>query len=83
MKENKSEIEKRINILQKELEKHSYLYHVKDSPEISDTVYDSMMNELIKLEKEYPEFINELSPSKRIGGKILDHFEKVKHDVKQ
>jgi DNA ligase (NAD+) len=73
----------RILILRKELEKHSFLYHVKDKPEISDHVYDSMMSELIKLEKENPKFDDENSPSKRVGGKILDHFEKVKHEVRQ
>ena len=67
----------------KTLEKHRVLYHVKDAPIISDEVYDSLMQELAKLEEKYPEFEDKLSPTKRIGGEVLDHFEKVKHEIKQ
>ena len=75
--------EKRIIELRKTLEKHRVLYHVKDAPIISDEVYDSLMQELAKLEEKYPEFEDKLSPTKRIGGEVLDHFEKVKHEIKQ
>lgn len=73
----------RILDLRKLLEKHQYLYHVLDNPEIEDTVYDSLFHELLKLEEEYPEYKDENSPTKRVGGKILDHFEKVRHEVHQ
>lgn len=60
-----------------------YFYHVIDSPKISDVVYDSMMTELIKLEKEYPEYDSPTSPSKKVGGEILSHFEKISHEYRQ
>ena len=79
----KDEAKKRIEDLRSVLEKHRYLYHVEDSPEIDDTVYDSLMNELDLLEKEYPELDSPLSPTHRIGGDPIDHFEKVEHEVSQ
>lgn len=83
MKLSKTDIKKRILELSKLIEKHQYLYHVLDAPEIEDTVYDSLFHELLKLEKENPEFLDENSPTKRVGGKILEKFEKVKHEVRQ
>lgn len=80
---NKVEIKKRIEELRVLLERHRVLYHVHDAPSISDELYDSLMSELASLEKQYPEFDDIRSPTKRVGGEILDHFEKVKHDIKQ
>ena len=83
MKETKKEILERILDLRKLLERHQYLYHVLDNPEIEDSVYDSLFHELLKLEEENPEYKDDNSPTKRVGGKILDHFEKVKHEFRQ
>lgn len=83
MKNSKNDIKQRILELKKLIEKHQYLYHVLDTPEIEDTVYDSLFSELLKLEKENPEFATEDSPSKRVGGKILEKFQKVRHEIKQ
>ncbi|MDD4989447.1 MAG: NAD-dependent DNA ligase LigA [Candidatus Pacebacteria bacterium] len=80
---NKLEAKAKIEELRGLLERHRVLYHVHDSPTISDEVYDSLMAELAFLEKRYPEFDDERSPTKRIGGEVLDHFEKVQHEVKQ
>lgn len=80
---SKKEAGNRIKELRELIEKHQYLYHVLDNPEIEDTVYDTLFHELIKLEKDNTEFADENSPTKRVGGKILDHFEKVKHEVRQ
>ena len=80
---NKKEIENRIKKLRKEIDKHRYAYHVLDKPEIADEVYDSLMEELIELENKYPQFKSLTSPSQRIGGEVLDKFEKVKHQVRQ
>ena len=80
---NKKEIGIRIGELRRLLERHRILYHVHDKPEISDEVYDSLMRELEKLEKENPDFYSSLSPAVRIGGDVIDHFEKVTHTVKQ
>lgn len=73
----------RVKSLRTLLEYHRYLYHVLDAPTISDEAYDSLLNELDALEKEYPELDSPMSPTHRIGGEPLDHFEKVKHTVKQ
>lgn len=80
---NKGEAKIKIDELRSLLEKHRVLYHVHDSPSISDELYDSLMSELSLLEKEYPEFDDKQSPTKRVGGDVLDHFEKVKHDIRQ
>jgi DNA ligase (NAD+) len=79
----KGEAKKRIEELRQVLEKHRYLYHVKDAPTVSDEVYDSLIRELEALEKEYPEFDSPMSPTHRVGGEPLDHFEKVRHTVRQ
>lgn len=76
-------IQDRIDNLRKEVDKHRYLYHVLDKPEIDDAVYDSLMEELIALEKENPQFYSDTSPSQRVGGEILDKFTKVKHKIRQ
>ena len=71
----------KIEELRKKLEYHAYKYYVEDSPEISDYEYDMMFRELQKLEKEHPEYSDENSPTKRVGGKALDKFVKVRHTV--
>ena len=79
---NKKEAKKRIRNLQKEIKKHIDLYHTKDTPEISDEAYDTLVRELLDLENKFPEFKKE-SPSLKVGGKILDGFVKVRHSVPQ
>jgi DNA ligase (NAD+) len=73
----------KIDSLRKLLEHHRVQYHVHDSPEISDELYDSLMSELSSLEVLFPHFDDLLSPTHRVGGPPLDHFEKVKHDIRQ
>ena len=80
---NKSEIKQRIIKLRKEINHHRYLYHVLDKIEISDAALDSLKNELVELERQYPEFITPDSPTQRIGGQPLDKFKKIKHKVRQ
>lgn len=80
---DKHSAEKRIEELRALLERHRILYHVHDTPEIPDEVYDSLMKELGSLEDQFPEFDSLLSPTKRIGGHSLDKFEKVAHEIKQ
>ncbi|EJR01362.1 DNA ligase [Bacillus cereus MSX-A1] len=70
---------KRIEELRDLLNTFNYQYHVLDNPSVSDAEYDRNMQELIKLEAENPEFMSEDSPSVRVGGTILDIFEKVTH----
>lgn len=79
----KDSASKKIKELRTLLEHHRVLYHVHDSPTISDEVYDSLMKELAYLEERFPEYDSPVSPTKRIGGHVLDAFEKVVHTIKQ
>lgn len=72
-------IEKRIKELRKLIQKYNYEYHVLDNPSISDYDYDILFNELLTLEAENPEFFDASSPSQKVGGEVLDAFEKVEH----
>ena len=82
MESEKSAAKKRIGELRALLEYHSRLYYIEDSPQISDYEYDKLFYELVALEEKYPEFESASSPTKRVGGKALEKFEKVTHDVK-
>ncbi len=73
----------RVEKLRKVIDRHRYLYHVEDKPDIADEVYDSLMEELRELEEKYPKLASPTSPSQRIGGDPLDHFEKVHHETRQ
>ncbi len=72
-------VKDRIDEIRKILERYNYEYYVLDNPSVPDSEYDRLMNELISLEKEHPEFISPLSPTQRVGGKVLSSFEKIKH----
>lgn len=65
--------------LSAEVERHNHLYYVLDSPEISDYEFDKLLEELQKLEKEFPEFITDTSPTQRVGGAVTKTFKTVKH----
>ena len=78
----REDAEKRIKYLREQIEYNSKLYYEKDSPEISDYEYDAMFRELSDLESEFPEFDAVTSPTKRVGGKALDKFEKFNHTVR-
>jgi DNA ligase (NAD+) len=75
-------IKNKIIKLREQIEFYANKYHEEDESLISDYDYDMLVKELISLEEEYPEFDSPHSPSKRVGGKILDKFEKVAHKVK-
>jgi DNA ligase (NAD+) len=79
----KEEVKKRVLSLREEIEKHRIAYHAKDSPTISDEAYDSLIKELSELENKHPEFDDALSPTKRIGGEVLESFQKFQHLVPQ
>ena len=70
----------RIEALRKEIEHHTYMYYVKDAPEISDGAFDSLMRELRDLEREHPEFADPNSPTQRVGGAVGDQFAPVQHE---
>ena len=69
----------RVKELTALLEKYNYEYYVLDNPSVSDAEYDRLMQELISLEKEYPELASPLSPTQRVGGQVQDEFKKVTH----
>ena len=72
-------IKNRIDELIKIINKASYEYYVLDNPSITDQEYDDAYNELLNLEKKYPELKREDSPTLRVGGEAIDKFEKVTH----
>lgn len=72
-------IQEKITNLREQLRQHNYNYYVLDNPTVSDYDFDMMMEELIALEKEHPEFFDPNSPSQRVGGEITKHFKTVRH----
>ena len=76
---NLFEIPKKIQELKDKINRHNYLYHVQDVPEIPDVEYDRLFNELKELEKNYPQFITPDSPTQRVGAIASEKFEQVKH----
>ena len=69
----------RAEEITRQVERWSYEYYVLDNPSVPDSEYDKLMNELIAIEKEYPELITPLSPTQRVGGTVLDEFQKIRH----
>ena len=74
------DVEQRIHALREEIAHHTYLYYVKDEPEISDGAFDSLMRDLRALEAEHPEFYDPNSPTQRVGGAVGDQFAPVVHE---
>lgn len=72
---------KKITNLREEIEYHNKLYYDDNENIISDYDYDLKMNELISLEKEFPEFLILTSPSLKVGGKITKDFKTFKHNT--
>ena len=68
-------------VLREELTRHEHLYYVLDRPEISDDAYDSLMAELLGLERAWPDLVDPDSPTRRVGGRPIEGFEKVEHAV--
>ncbi len=73
------EAQKKIEALRKELDHHNYLYYIKDAPEISDFDFDQKLEQLQKLEADFPQFDDPNSPSRRVGGDITKDFPTLKH----
>ncbi|MFE5430025.1 NAD-dependent DNA ligase LigA [Peribacillus simplex] len=71
--------EKKVLELQTLLNQYSYEYYVMDQPSVPDAEYDRLLRELIEYEEEFPELQTADSPTQRVGGAILDMFEKVEH----
>ncbi|OQC10334.1 MAG: DNA ligase [Tenericutes bacterium ADurb.Bin087] len=69
----------RIIYLRKVLNKYNYEYYVLNNSSVTDAEYDSLMQELMALEKEHPELFDKTSPSQRVGGFVASEFNKITH----
>ncbi len=83
MKSAPKEVSDRLTLLKNAIEKHRYSYHVLDRQDISDEALDSLKNELVQIETEYPFLVTPDSPSQRVAGAPLPGFKKVPHKVAQ
>ena len=71
----------RMQELVKLLNQYNYEYYTLDNPSVSDSEYDRLMQELIRLETMYPDNVDKNSPTKRVGGKINESFQKITHQL--
>jgi DNA ligase (NAD+) len=71
----------RAAALRQEIERHNYAYYVLDAPTVPDAEYDRLFRELQALEHDHPELVTPDSPTRRVGGRPLDAFPKVRHAV--
>ena len=76
------EAQARIAELSKLINHHNYLYYQEDRTEISDFEFDRLLEELIQLENQFPEFLEPDSPSQRVGGTITKEFETAEHQTR-
>ncbi len=77
------ELTERIEHLRAQIDDLRYRYHVLNDPEVTDAMYDGLMDELRRIEAEHPELVTADSPTQRVAGVPLDKFEKVVHAVPQ
>jgi len=75
------DVKSRVEELSKILNEANYNYYILDNPTISDQEFDKYLRELIELEEKYPELKRDDSPTVRVGGTVLDGFEKVSHKI--
>ncbi|MCD8209448.1 MAG: NAD-dependent DNA ligase LigA [Coprobacillus sp.] len=73
------EAKERILELRKLLEEYNYEYYVLDNPTVDDSVFDTLMQELMRLEAENPDMYSATSPSQRVGGVVVEEFNKIVH----
>ena len=76
------DIKNQIQLLQSEINQHNHNYYVLDKPIVSDYDFDQKLKQLQDLENAYPEFADQNSPTKRVGGTITKNFETIKHDFR-
>src|SRR5690606_42036549 len=74
-------LEKRVQQLHELLNKYNYEYYVLDNPSVPDAEYDKLLNELIEIETQHPEWVTPTSPTQRIGAEPLPTFQKVRHQT--
>ena len=77
------DFKKKVARLRAQIDELRHRYHVLNDPEVTDAMYDGLMDELRRIEAEHPEIVTPDSPTQRVAGKPLDRFEKVVHTVPQ
>ena len=70
----------RMNELIELINKANYEYYALDRPTITDQEYDRYMQELIKIEEKHPDWIRDDSPTRRVGGEVIEEFKKIVHE---
>ncbi len=77
------DVQYKVSHLRAQIDDLRYRYHVLNDPEITDAMYEGLMDQLRKIEQEHPELITPDSPTQRVAGKPAEKFEKVVHAVPQ
>lgn len=75
----KEKARQRLSVLRQQLNHHAHRYYVLDDPEIADSEYDALFQELLRIEGQYPDLITGDSPSQRVGAAPLAQFEQIPH----
>ncbi len=78
---DREEAKKRIDELSKLLRRYQYEYYVLNRPSVSDSEYDRLFDELLRLERDFPEFLQEDSPTQRVGSDLTQDFPEVRHTI--
>ncbi|KUP31949.1 DNA ligase (NAD(+)) LigA [Bacillus halotolerans] len=76
---DKETAKQRAEELRRTINKYSYEYYTLDEPSVPDAEYDRLMQELIAIEEEHPDLRTPDSPTQRVGGAVLEAFQKVTH----
>ncbi len=77
------ELKNKVDKLRAQVDDLRYRYHVLNDPEVTDAMYEGLMDELRKIESEHPEIVTPDSPTQRVAGKPSEKFEKIAHTVPQ
>jgi len=77
----KAEARRRAEALRDQIDRHNYLYHVLDAPEISDAEFDRLMEELRAIEAAHPDLVTPESPTQRVGGRPREGFQTRRHET--
>lgn len=79
----KKDVKQKVEKLREQIRDLRYRYHVENDPEVTDAMYEGLMEELKQIEQKHPELTTEDSPTQRVAGEPLDEFDKVEHLVEQ
>ena len=77
------ELQSKVERLRSQIDDLRYRYHVLNDPQVTDAMYEGLMDELRKIEEQHPELITADSPTQRVAGKPSEKFEKVTHTIQQ